>query len=179
MKREIKVFDYAGEIAETLQNGVLLTTEARGRVNAMTVSWGMLGIEWGKPVFTVFVRENRFTKKLLDENPEFTVNIPYGKDRKKILGYCGAHSGRDVDKIKEAGLTLVPSDEISVPCVEEFPLTLECRVVYKQKQDADAMTAENYAAYYPQNIDGRACGRNRDCHTAYYGEIVKAYIIEK
>lgn len=55
MKKEIEVFDYANVIIKTLKNGVLLTTKADDKVNSMTISWGTLGIEWGKPIFTVFV----------------------------------------------------------------------------------------------------------------------------
>ena len=69
MKKEIQVFDYANEIMKAIKTGVLLTTKADGKVNSMTISWGTLGIEWGKPIFTVFIRENRFTKKQLEKNP--------------------------------------------------------------------------------------------------------------
>ena len=44
MKRDIEVFDHASEIISTVNRGVLLTSKARGRVNTMTISWGMLGI---------------------------------------------------------------------------------------------------------------------------------------
>ena len=32
--------------------------------------------------------------------------------------------------------------------------------------------------YHPQDVGPDFHGRNRDCHTAYYGEIVSAYILE-
>ncbi len=67
MKKEIQVFDYATEIMKALEKGILLTTKADDKVNTMTISWGTLGIEWGKPIFTVFVRENRFTKQQLEK----------------------------------------------------------------------------------------------------------------
>lgn len=67
MKKEIEVFDYANEIMRAVKTGVLLTTKVDGKVNSMTISWGTLGIEWSKPIFTVFVRENRFTKLQLEK----------------------------------------------------------------------------------------------------------------
>ena len=73
MKREVNPFDYAGEICKALPGGILLTTKGATGVNTMTIGWGTLGIEWGKPICTVFVRESRFTKGLLDKNPEFTI----------------------------------------------------------------------------------------------------------
>ena len=52
-----------------------------------------------------------------------------------------------MNKLKELGLTLEEPESISVPGIKELPLTLECRIVYKQKQDINAMekeTVENF-----------------------------------
>ena len=179
MKREISVFDYAGDIMKRLPSGgALLTAGADGFVNPMTIGWGTLGIEWGKPVFIAFVRENRYTRELLKKNPEFTVNVPVDDSCKQILGFCGTKSGRDVDKVKELSLTLEESQHISVPGIKELPLTLECRVIYEQKQDLEAIEAESRRKYYPQDVDSSFSGSNKDCHIAFYGEIVGAYMIE-
>lgn len=169
MKRKINVWEYAPIILEELGKGALVTAKADGKVNPMTIGWGTLGIEWGRPIFTVFVRESRFTKGMLEKNPEFTVNVPYGAAAKEILGYCGSKSGRDVDKVKELGLTLEEPVSISVPGIRELPLTLECKVIYKQEQDPAAIDPACRARNYPQD---------RDYHTAYYGEILAAYVIE-
>lgn len=178
MKREIQVFDYTKEILDALKKGVLLTTKADGKPNAMAISWGTLGIEWGKPIFTVFVREHRFTKQQLEKNPEFTINIPHGEYDKNIIALCGTKSGHDTDKFKELGLTEEPPVQLSVPGIKELPLTLECRVIYTQEQNPAAITKENQSAFYPQEVDSTFHGANRDYHTAYYGEIVAAYLIE-
>ena len=174
MKKHIDLWEYAGQILEQVGNAALVTTKADGEVNTMTIGWGTLGIEWKKPLFTVFVRQSRHTKTLLDKNGEFTVNVPLkGADAKNILGFCGSRSGRDVDKIKELGLTLEEPEEISVPGIKELPITLECRVVYQQDQDLSALEEEKRLHYYKPGThdDG-------DFHTAYYGEVVAAYIIE-
>lgn len=173
MKREIKLWDEAGYILENVGKGVLLTAAAEGKVNTMTIGWGTLGIQWGKPIFIAFVRESRYTKELLDKNPEFTVNVPYGAYDKSILGICGTRSGRDVDKILELGLSLEESETVSVPGIRQLPLTLECKVIYRQEQEPAAINQENTARYYPKEN-----GSNGDYHTAYYGEVTAAYIIE-
>lgn len=178
MKEKIDVFDYAGEIMKAMKTGILLTTKAGDQVNTMTIGWGVLGIEWAAPIFTVFVRESRFTRDCLDKNPEFTVNIPIGDFDRKILGIAGAKSGRDLDKIEALGLHLEQPEVLSVPGIAEFPLTLECRVVYKQLQDRDAIPQEIQEKFYPQDVDGSFPMCNRDFHIAYYGEIVAAYIIK-
>lgn len=170
MKQFVKPFEYAEEICNALSKGVLLTTRNGDEVNTMTIGWGMIGIEWGKPVFLALVRQSRHTKKLLDATGEFTVNIPMESFDKKIIGYCGSKSGRDVDKIKEMGLTLEDPDVISVPGIRQLPLTLECKVLYQQAQDASQFPKGIVDRYYPQPYDD---------HTVYYGEIVSSYIIKE
>lgn len=172
MKRNIDVLEQAGVIMPALKKGVLLTTQAQ-KVNSMTISWGMLGIEWGKPLFITVVRESRFTHQQLERNPEFTVNIPYGVYDPKILSFCGSKSGRDLDKIAELGLDTVPGEVVSVPAICQLPLTLECRVLYKQLQDPLKLPKSEQQAWYPAEPDGKP-----DRHYAWYGEIVAAYILD-
>lgn len=178
MKREINVLEHASEILTAVNKGVLATTKAGDQVNTMSVSWGTLGIEWGRPIFVLFVREGRYTREMLDQNPEFTINVPVGEYNKKIIGYCGTYSGRNTDKIADMGLTLEEPAEISVPGIKELPLTLECRVKYSQLQDRNLIPQDILERDYPQDVDSSSPLANKDFHIAYYGEIVKAYIIE-
>ena len=173
MKRKIDLWKEAGHILENVGKGVLMTTAADGKVNTMTIGWGTLGIQWKKPIFIAFVRLSRYTKELLDKNPEFTVNIPYGEYDKSILGICGTRSGKDIDKIQELGLSLEEPETVSVPGIRQLPLTLECKVIYRQDQDPAAISEENTARYYPKEN-----GQSGDYHTAYYGEVTAAYLIE-
>lgn len=178
MRKEINALDYASQIMKGVTQGVLLTTKAGDKVNTMSISWGTFGIEWGKLIFTAFVRENRFTRGQLDQNGEFTINIPVGDFNKSIIGFCGLKTGRDVDKIKEMGLTLVDGEKVSVPAVKELPLTLECKVIYTQKQDISVLSEEIQKNCYPQDVDSSFSGSNKDSHIVYCGEIVNAYILD-
>lgn len=173
MKREVNVWDYAEKIMQTLQKGVLMTTAADGEVNTMVIGWGHLGTIWYKPTFIAYVRESRHTKKLVDKTGEFTVNIPLGQADKNVIAVCGSKSGRDMDKIKELGLTLEPGQTVNVPGIKEFPLTLECKVLYQQDQDPAAIDPASHARFYAP--DSHNAG---DYHTAYIAEITAAYIIE-
>lgn len=173
MRKNVEVFDYAGHICKALKKGVLLTTASDDKVNAMTIGWGTLGIEWNKPVFVAYVRESRYTRQMLRENPEFTVNIPLGEVDSKILSHCGKVSGRSADKIADLGLTLVPSEKIAVPGLKELPLTIECKVIYQKEQDLNMLPEAVLNRFYPAvNAEGF-----RDYHIAFYGEIVNAYIV--
>lgn len=177
MKKTVNAFDYAGEICKAMPRGILLTTKSGEKVNTMTIGWGTIGIEWGKPIFIAYVRESRYTKQMLEAGGEFTVNVPVGSFDGKILGFCGSKSGRDVDKINSLGLTLEEPEEISVPGIKELPLTLECKVIYKQKQDLSAIPDDIISKFYPQAETACYAGEDRDFHYAYYGEILNAYLI--
>ncbi len=109
MKKQINVFEYAPHIMEQLAaRGILATVKAGDQVNSITIGWGTIGIQWGKPLFQIYVRECRHSKTMLDDAGEFTVNIPLAHtDRtREILSFCGTKSGRNTDKINELGLTL-------------------------------------------------------------------------
>ena len=74
-----------------------------------------------------------------------------------------------MDKIREAGLTLADPEVVSVPAIRDFPLTLECRVIYRQEQDASQL---------PDVIRRQFYSVDPGDHISYFGEIVDAYVIE-
>jgi len=177
-KKKINAMDYAGEILKALPKGILLTTKTDEKVNSMVIGWGTIGVNWSKPVFAAYVRKHRFTKEQLEKNPEFTINVPVGDYDKKIIGICGGKSGRNIDKVAEAGLTLVEGGQVDVPAIAQFPMTLECRVIYAQAQDKSVLGDAILKDFYPEDVEGLAVGANRDEHITYFGEIVDAYILE-
>ena len=173
MKKEVNVWDYAGRIMEAIDGGILMTTAADGEKDTMVIGWGHIGVVWGKPVFVAYVRESRHTKSLVEKNGEFTVNTPLGAIDKNIVAVCGTKSGRDMDKFKELGLETEEGLTVSVPGIRQLPLTLECKVIYRQDQDSAALHPDVVARYYKPGTRNEG-----DYHTMYFGEITAAYIIE-
>lgn len=177
MKEKIDITEYAGLIARALPKGVLLNTCA-DKFNSMVIGWGHLGILWNRPTFHVYVRQGRFTKGQLDKAGEFTISIPLEKSDAEITKICGWKSGFNIDKVKEAGLELEDPEIIKTPGVKQYPLTIECRILYSQDQDLSRIPEDIREKSYPQDVDGTYPMANRDCHTMYVGEIVDAYIIK-
>lgn len=66
MKEIINVTEYAQMITEALPRGILLNTRDT-KFNSMVIGWGALGTVWGKPAFTVYVREHRYTRQRLTQ----------------------------------------------------------------------------------------------------------------
>ena len=177
MKEKIDVKQYAERITEALPRGILLNTNG-DKFNSMVIGWGAIGTVWSVPAFTVYVREGRYTKAQLDKTGEFTISVPLAGPDPAINRVCGSMSGRDVDKVSEAKLTLEQPGTIQTPGIREYPITFECRVLYAQKQDLSKIPQDIRERMYLQDIDGAAPMANRDAHTMYIGQIVDAYIIK-
>ena len=92
--------------------------------------------------------------------------------------YFGIVSANDVpDKVARAGFTVTKSPNVDAPIVNEYPLTLECKVLYRQPQDLSLIPEDLCKTYYPQDVDSSFHRANRDAHIMYIGQIVDAYII--
>ena len=173
MKEMIQASDYAGLIMDSLPRGILLNTQA-DKFNSMVIGWGHMGVIWGQPTFTVYVRQSRFTREQLDRTQAFTISAPLeGALSREAFQILGSQSGRDLDKEKAAHLTLSEPVQNGVPGIKEYPLTLECRVLYRQDEELKFMTEEVRRKYYSYP------GGAEDFHTMYIGEIVSAYIIRE
>ena len=170
-KEKINVFDYAKEITSVLKPGILLNSNG-DKFNSMVIGWGHLGIIWGMETFTVYVRQSRYTKAQLDKTKEFTLSIPLDNNfDKEIIRVCGTLSGNDINKADY--VTLVDPETNHTPGIKEYPLTLECEIIYQQDQVLEKM---------PETVLERYYGKEDDIgnfHTLYIGKIVDAYIIRE
>ena len=176
MKEKINVTDYAELITKALPKGILLNTNG-DKFNAMVIGWGNIGTLWSLPAFLVYVRQGRYTKGQLDKTGEFTLSIPLDGPVPKINKVCGSQSGHQIDKVAEAGLTLEDAETNHTPGVKEYPLTIECKILYAQDQDLAKIPQDIRERMYPQDVPGTYPMANRDIHTMYVGQIVDAYII--
>lgn len=159
------VFEHATPMFEQLMKGAFLTTKKGDKVNTMTIAWGGINVVWGKPLYVVYVRYSRDTYDMLEGNDAFTVSVPLENDLRKELGYCGTKSGRDTDKIKDCNFTLLPGRKVDVPVISECDLHYECKVIYRQAMEPNAV---------PQDVKDRYYSTH-NYHVIYYGEILDSY----
>ena len=98
----------------------------KGETNVITIAWHTT-ISKKPPLYGISVAPSRYSHGIIQESKEFIVNfVPYSLVDK--VHFCGTHSGRKTDKIKEAGLTLIPSKKIKTPVIEECYAHLECKL---------------------------------------------------
>ena len=102
------------------------------KIGTMTASWGGVGVLWGKNVFFCFVRPQRFTKEFIDAQNTVTLSF-FDEKYRDALTKCGRTSGRDCDKIKEAGLNAKAID--GAVFFDEAKLTIVGKKLFAQYLD--------------------------------------------
>jgi flavin reductase (DIM6/NTAB) family NADH-FMN oxidoreductase RutF len=139
---------------------MLITAGTLQSFNMMTASWGGFGVLWHKPVCWCVLRPQRHTLKFLEKSAYFTLSF-FDEKHRKALDYCGAKSGKDVNKMKESGLKPVETALKNIS-YEEARLTIECRKLYYQDIDPTHFIDPAIDANYPK----------KDYHRMFIGEVV-------
>ncbi len=138
----------------------LVSAGSKQKANTMTISWGGVGVLWGKNVVFLFVRDSRYTKEFIDAGDLLSVSF-LNSEHKEALSYCGSHSGRDEDKIEKAGLTW--NYKHSIPFIDEGNLIFLCQKLAATRITEDSFLAPGIREWY---TDG-------DMHTMYVAEILE------
>jgi len=103
---------------------VIGTYDQNGKANVMTAAWG--GICCSKPpCVAVSLREATWSHGCILARKAFTVNVGIEKYAAEV-DYFGLASGKNSDKLSVTGLSVVKSESIDAPYIDEFPLVLEC-----------------------------------------------------
>jgi len=152
-------FDLVGE------KWMLISAGSKKAFNTMTASWGGMGVLWAKKVCFCVVRPGRHTYRFIESADLFTLSF-FDESFRDALTFCGSHSGRDVDKVKETGLTPVFAN--GGVYFAEARLVFACKKVYFQDIDpANFHDPSMDKAFYPL----------KDYHRMYVGEI-KACLVK-
>lgn len=156
-KQAMHVFDLLAK------DWMLISAGTEEKWNTMTASWGGVGVIWGKPSVTAYIRHSRYTKEFVDNSEYFTITFLQDGHR-DALNTLGSKSGREIDKMHESGLTPVFVE--GQPTFEEAKLVLVCRKRCKSEiAPEDILQQETVDKWYGDH----------DFHTMYIGEIVAAY----
>ena len=145
---------------------LVAATDKNGKTNAMTASWGGMGVLWNKCVAFVFIRPQRFTKTLIDKADTLSLSF-FADDERAMLTYMGRTSGRDEDKLAKQNLTYTAVD--GAPVFDRAKMTLVCRKLYRQTLTKNGFFDQTvFTQNYP----------NGDLHDVYVVEIEKVLVGE-
>jgi flavin reductase (DIM6/NTAB) family NADH-FMN oxidoreductase RutF len=167
MFREINSYKIQENLIDLIgRQWMLITAGKKDCFNTMTASWGGFGFLWNVPVSYIFIRPQRYTFELVETNPYYTLCF-FERKNKNILTYCGTHSGKEVDKVKEVGLIPLETQNGNI-YFEQAKLVIECAKIYYDDID-------------PKNFLDRLIQRNypnQDYHRMYIGKVVSCRIKE-
>lgn len=162
LKKIINTFNYNIFDELNKKTPILTCGDYENGFNSMVVSWGGIGVLWGKNVAYIFVRHSRYTFEYIEKSDSVTLsflNDNY-KEQKKIFG---TKSGRDLDKFNESGLHATYDVDFNGYYVCESDYVLKMKKLYSvdlpYEQLPKAITDRFYA--------------NGDMHRMYVCEIVQ------
>ncbi|MDR3210450.1 MAG: flavin reductase family protein, partial [Planctomycetota bacterium] len=131
------------------EDWMLVAAGRPGRVNAMTASWGGLGVMWGRQVAFVVIRPQRYTKEFVDANATLSLNFLDPGEYRPVQNYFGSVSGRKEDKIAKTGLTL--AFEQDIPYFSQSRQVLVCRCLFAQPYRPENFLDPTLAGeFYPE-----------------------------
>lgn len=172
--KEIQVYDIKDNPFKLIAKDWMLVSVGKPGVNeqgklnynTMTANWGGVGYLWHKPVVYVFVRPERYTYTFMEQAEQFTLSF-FEDDDRGALNLLGKKSGRDGDKIFEAGLHPIFTQDGN-PTFEEARMTLECKKLFKtQLAGADFLDHEILTSAY---------GQKGGFHHLYIAEIQHVWV---
>lgn len=97
-----------------------------GTVDVMNMAWGGICAE---NMVSLNIDADHKTAKNIKKHGAFTLSVA-DVPHIQAADFFGIASGNKMeDKFARSGLTAVKSEKVDAPVVQEFPLTLECKVV--------------------------------------------------
>jgi flavin reductase (DIM6/NTAB) family NADH-FMN oxidoreductase RutF len=125
--------------------------DIRKRSNIIAVSFCM-PVSKRPPLLACAIGRGAYSHKLITGAKEFVVNVPPSALRKEIY-YCGVHTGRDVNKFRETGLTPKPARAVKVPVIDECVAHMECVVEQEiEAGDKSLIVGEVVEAYADEAV---------------------------
>ena len=162
---EISANDFNANVCRLIGNEwMLITAGTKDHYNTMTAAWGGIGFLWNMPVVFTFVRPQRFTFEFTEKHPTFTLSF-FDKKYKKALSYCGAKSGRDVDKAKETGLEVLETKDGNIAFEQASVIIESTKLYFDDIKKANFIIPEIDNKVYPLE----------DYHRMYIGRIDHIY----
>ena len=160
---EISPYELDNALKLIGKDWMLITVKDGNGANAMTASWGCMGVLWNKPVAVCFIRPQRYTYGLAENEERMSLAF-FGEGYREALSLCGSKSGRDCDKLSLAGLTV--SDVDGVPVIDQASTVIIGKKLYaddlKEDNFVDKAMLDNY--------------KSKDFHRIYVLEIQKVLI---
>ena len=145
--KEISVYELENANKLITKDWMLITARDGDGANAMTASWGGIGELWNTHVAFLFIRPERYTYNLTENEDRFSLAF-FDENYRSALAYCGKNSGRDHDKLAAAGLTITEIDGVPIIC--EAKTVLIVRKLYADNIKDSCFVDKTMLRYYEE-----------------------------
>jgi len=169
MLKKVNPYELKDNFFEQIGNNwALVTALDQGKVNTMTASWGTVGVLWHEPVFITYIRDQRYTRELIENTKKYTVTFVDGNAYRKELTYLGSTSGRDEDKLAHVGFDYDIAGDFAH--IRQGLMHIDCEIIYAGKFEEEKFLD---TTYLDKNY------QNKDFSNIYVGKIVGVYLKEE
>ncbi|MCM1130554.1 MAG: flavin reductase family protein [Roseburia sp.] len=150
------------------KNAILTAGDKKIGFNSLTVSWGGIGVLWGRDVAYVFVRKSRHTYSFLERSESITLSFLDEKYKESVL-YVGTHSGKNEDKIKNANLSYTYDPDYDGAYITQATYCFKMKKLYSINLPYENLAEDIKKQYYGEG----------DSHTMYVCEIKQFLVTEE
>lgn len=147
---------------------IVATYDEYNTPNAMNVAWGG---QCGYHHVALNLALNHKTTENLKRRKAFTLSIAT-VDTLILSDYFGLVSGHKENKIAKAGVHVTHSEFVDAPVIEEYPLTLECKVIEMRDAlgemhiDVLFLYSDSFRQFVPVLLELHPTGLELECSLA-------------
>jgi flavin reductase (DIM6/NTAB) family NADH-FMN oxidoreductase RutF len=143
MKTDVEYLEFMWPMRHFL----ITCCDKKGKTNIIAVSFCM-PVSKEPPLIACAIGKGTYSYGLIKTTRAFIVNVP-AHDLTSQIYYCGLHSGHNVDKFHETGLTQKPARKLKASIIDECIAHMECRVIKEMETGDKALfigkVIESYA----------------------------------
>lgn len=148
-------------ILNSINSAGIFVTCGRETPNIMVTHNGVLGKLWGRDVFVLPVKSNKYSYQIITKTKSFALNVPL-RDMRDEIARCDILSGFKCNKFEELGLHVKRARTIESYVLGTRYTIAECKLIAVIPPDCVS-----------QQIEGLFSADN--AHTLFVGEITECY----
>lgn len=115
-------------VMNTITSTGIFVTCGRTTPNIMVTHNGLFGRMWGREVFVLPIRSNKYSYQIVTQTKSFALNVP-ARDMRNEIAQCDVISGFKVNKFEALGLHPKRARAIEAYVLGECGLIVECSVI--------------------------------------------------
>ena len=125
--------DYSKAIALKFPEQIVIAIakDPKGKYNPITLGWTMI-VSHDPPMMAVAIGKGRYSLEAMRSARQFVIAFPSEHQQAETMLF-GTKSGRDTDKLAEAGIATQPARKIDCVLLAEAVANFECKLIWEME----------------------------------------------